>query len=495
MTARIDISYRRIGRIAGPVLITNFSYTAMGVIDTIMVGRLGVTALGAVGLGNLISFTILSFFWGLFSGVNTMVAQAVGASDREAAGRVFWQGVYLALLSGAVIASFWPLVPQLFRWAGGSAEVQGIATDYMRVRLLGGIGVTLLWVCDNFYRGLGRTTVTMWCGMGQMVLNCGLNYVLIFGKFGAPKLGPAGAALGTVLAQMAVASVLFVTITLSTSVRREFLISKTRRFRAALSGRLLRLSLPIGVQTSLEMGGVAVFTALVSRLGDAELAATNAVIQAWSVAFMGALALSVGATTLVGQSVGAGDLVAARRVVGRVMNLGYLLTAVLGVVYIVFPRQIMAIFVTAADLDRLLPFARPLFLVVVVCLVFDLKFNILSGALRGAGDTTYSMLVNVGSAWLLFVPALLIVTPRYGLVGAWSCFVLHLLAMAALLEVRIRGDRWLKRPLHRRSALAADTTVGEERSEVAKLASGGTFDSPLAAAEEAVLAGSQGEIT
>ncbi len=149
MTARIDISYRRIGRIAGPVLITNFSYTAMGVIDTIMVGRLGVTALGAVGLGNLISFTILSFFWGLFSGVNTMVAQAVGASDREAVGRVFWQGVYLALLSGAVIASFWPLVPQLFRWAGGSAEVQGIATDYMRVRLLGGIGVTLLWVCTT----------------------------------------------------------------------------------------------------------------------------------------------------------------------------------------------------------------------------------------------------------------------------------------------------------------------------------------------------------
>ena len=243
------------------------------------------------------------------------------------------------------------------------------------------------------------------------------------------------------------------------------------------------------------MGGVAVFSALVSRLGDAELAATNAVIQAWSIAFMAAVALSVGATTLVGQSVGAGELRSARRVVGRVMNLGYVLTAALGVIYLVFPREIMAIFVSAGDLDRLLPFARPLFLVVVVCLVFDLKFNILSGALRGAGDTTYSMLVNVGSAWLLFVPALLIVTPRYGLIGAWSCFVLHVFAMAALLELRIRGDRWLKRPLHRRAMSPEAEPLKAEEPQIVGIAAGGDLGSPAVSVEETLLAGSRGEIT
>jgi MATE family multidrug resistance protein len=74
-------------------------------------------------------------------------------------------------------------------------------------------------------------------------------------------------------------------------------------------------------------------------------------------------------------------------------------------------------------------------------------FNLLSGALRGAGDTTYSMVVNVASAWLLFVPALLFVTPRWGLVGAWACFILHLVAMSTLLLVRVRGDRWLHEPV------------------------------------------------
>jgi MATE family multidrug resistance protein len=446
----VDISYRHIGRIAGPVLITNFSYTAMGLIDTIMVGRLGVTSLAAVGLGNLVAFALLSFFWGMLSGVNTLVAQAVGARDRVAVARVFFQGLYLSLVAGLVISLGWPLLVRLVAWIGPSPEVEAIAVDYMRIRILGSWGVVLLWAADNFYRGLGRTTVTMWSGFGQLILNCGLNYLLIFGRFGFPEMGTTGAALGTVLAQFVVGVSLVATIVVARGVRAEFDIWKHWRLRMPLFVRLFRLSLPIGVQTCLEMGGVTVFTGIVARLGDAELAATNAVIQAWSVAFMGAFALSVGATTLVGQCVGSGELEQARVVVRRVTVLGYLLTVAVGSIYVLFPHQLMGLFASGDELQRLLPFARPLFTVVVLCLVFDLKFNILSGALRGAGDTTYSMLVNVGSAWLVFVPALLLVTPRYGLIGAWSCFILHVFVMAALLQVRVRGRRWLERaPQHR----------------------------------------------
>jgi MATE family multidrug resistance protein len=445
--ARIDISYRQICRITGPVVVTNFSYTMMGVIDTVMVGRLGVSALAAVGLGNMISFSLLSFLWGLSSGINTLTAQAWGARDRDAVGRVFFQGLYLALTSGVLVLVAMPLVRAALGWVDASAEVEGIAREYIDVRLFGGLTVTLLWACDNFYRGLGRTTVMMWCGMAQLVLNCGFNWIFIFGKLGAPAMGAAGAALGTVLAQLVIALYLVGSILVFGRVRDEFRTRTHWRLRPALFGRMVRLSIPIGIQTGLEMGGVAMFTAVVARLGDAELAATNAVIQAWSVAFMGAIALAVGATTLVGQCVGAGEPQQARVVLRRVTWLGYGLTLVMGAVYLLAPQRLMALFVSAADLPRLLPFARPLFAVVVLCLVFDLKFNLLSGALRGAGDTTYSMVVNVASAWLLFVPALLFAAPRWGLVGAWSCFILHVMVMAAMLELRVRGDRWLHAPL------------------------------------------------
>ncbi len=468
MSRSIDTSYRRILQIAGPVLVANLSYTAMGVIDTIMVGRLGVTALAAVGLGNLISFTALSFFWGLLAGVNTLVAQAVGGRDNKLVGRVFWQGVYLAGACALVILLFFPLAPRIMQWAGASPEVQAIAVDYMKVRIGGAFGVSILLVCDNFYRGLGRTNLIMWSGLLKLVFNCGLNYLFIFGAFGAPKLGAAGAALGTVLAQFLVGGALFGSIVFFRPVREEFGIAEGWRLRPRLSARLFRLSLPIAIQTSLEMGGIAVFSALVSRLGDAQLAATNAVIQAWSVAFMGAVALSVGATTLVGQCVGARHLEDCRPVVRRVERVGYLFTAVVGVVYVVWPTQLMAIFVSADELGQLAPFARPLFAVVVLCLVFDLKFNLLSGALRGAGDTAFPMWVNIASAWLLFVPALLILTPRYGLIGAWSCFVVHVVVMALLLEWRIRGDRWLLKPqfdLDEGGATALDPVPLEDRVE------------------------------
>jgi MATE family multidrug resistance protein len=142
-------------------------------------------------------------------------------------------------------------------------------------------------------------------------------------------------------------------------------------------------------------------------------------------------------------------------VVRRITWLGYGFTVAIGAFYVLAPQQLMALFVSKADLPRLLPFARPLFAVVVICLVFDLKFNLLSGALRGAGDTTYSMAVNVASAWLLFVPALLFAAPRWGLVGAWSCFILHVMVMATLLELRVRGDNWLREPVLRQVRPAA----------------------------------------
>ena len=178
---RVDISYRRIVDIAGPVLVTNFSYTMMGVIDTVMVGRLGVPALAAVGLANLISFSLLSFFWGLSSGINTLTAQAYGARDRDAVARSFFQGLYLAILSGLVVLAAIPAVRAVLVWVDASPEVERLAREYIDVRLWGGLTITVLWACDNFYRGLGRTTVMMWCGMAQMVLNCVFNWVFIFG--------------------------------------------------------------------------------------------------------------------------------------------------------------------------------------------------------------------------------------------------------------------------------------------------------------------------
>ena len=442
----VDISYKRIAVITTPVVLTQLSYTLMGVIDTVMVGRLGVTPLAAVGLANLVTWWFFSFFWGLLSGVNTLVAQAIGARDNRAAGVAFWQGLYIAVGAAVCIAGVWPLVPLLFRLTQATPEVQTVAVEYMRIRLLGGLGFTLLLTCDNFYRGLGRTLTPMWCGAFQCTVNCCLNYVLIFGKFGVPAMGTAGAAWGTTIALFLTGAVIFGTIAAGPNVRSLYSIWQTWRWHPRVARTLMRLSLPVGTQVFWEMGGITVFAAVIARLGNAQMAATNAVIQAWSVSFMGAFALSVGATTLVGQCVGAQEAEQARRVTRRVLHVGYVLMGLMGIVYLSIPEHLMSLFVRAAEFDMVQPYARPLFIVVAICLVFDLQFNVASGALRGAGDTTYPMLVNIGSAWLVLVPATLWAAPRYGVVGAWACLILHVVVMAGLLLLRIRGDRWVRAP-------------------------------------------------
>ena len=190
--SRIDVSYRNIVRITTPVALSQLSYTAMGIIDTIMVGRLGVTALAGVGLGNMITWWVLSLFWGMLAGVNTLVAQGVGGGDRRQVGRALWQGLYLGLGCAVVMLALWPLAPAIFALTGASQAVQTIAVDYMRVRLLGGLGLVALMVADNFYRGVGRTDIPMWLGFVKLGINCGLNYVFVFGAFGAPAfVGPA----------------------------------------------------------------------------------------------------------------------------------------------------------------------------------------------------------------------------------------------------------------------------------------------------------------
>lgn len=453
----VDTSYRRLAAVTVPVALGQLSYTAMGILDTVMVGRLGVTALAGVGLGNIVTWWVLSVFWGMLAGVNTLVAQAVGAGRPRAAGVALWQGLHLGALCATAMLALWPAAPALFALSGVDPEVQAIATSYMRIRLLGGIGLTTLMVADNFYRGVGRTEIPMWCGFLKLVINCGVNYAFIFGALGAPRMGTDGAAVGTAFANLAIGALMLALLLGKRELRERYALLSAWRLRPGPFRELVRVSLPIGVQTFMEMGGVSVFTAAVGRLGQAQLAATNAVIQAWSVAFMLGFSLSVGATTLVGQCVGAGAPELGRAAVSRILRVGLALNAALAVVYLAAPERLMGLFVDAAHLREVVPYARPLFTIVVLCLGLDLVFMVHWGALRGAGDTTYSMLVNVGSSWLVLVPGALLAAPRFGIVGAWSLLVVHVGLMAALTVWRFRGTAW-----QRGARIAEDDHAGPE---------------------------------
>jgi len=179
---------------------------------------------------------------------------------------------------------------------------------------------------------------------------------------------------------------------------------------------------PINVQLlkrKLEREGITIFTAMVARLGAPQMAATNAVIQVWSLPLMLAFAVSVTATTLSGQAVGAGEPDTARLATRRILLVGGIPMAALCALFLAVPEWLISLFADGADAEQLAPYARPLFVIAVIFMMFDLPFNGLSGALRGAGDTKFPMYVSIAVSWLAFVPAVWFVSPRFGVVGAY----------------------------------------------------------------------------
>ncbi|MDA8018664.1 MAG: MATE family efflux transporter [Thermoanaerobaculia bacterium] len=473
-SSEIDISYRHIVAIAWPLLVSQLSFTAMGLIDTMMVGRLGVTTLAAVGLANFLTFWLLSFFFGLLTGVNTLVAQAVGAQRNEAVGRALWQGLYASFFGALLLAAFIPVVPTALAWTGADRDMLGIASNYMIWRLVGVGALGIYLAADNFYRGLGETRIPMICGVAQLVVNCGVNYLLIFGKAGFPALGATGAAIGTAVAQLIMGGVLIATILLRRRHAR-YRVRQTWRPHVATVRRLVAVGLPVGVQMFMEMGGFTIFTALVARLGAPQMAATNAVLQVWSFALMFAFAISVTATTLSGQAVGAGEHATARRATWRVLLVGAAPMVVMCTVFLTVPEALMSLFAEAGDAQVLMPFARPLFLIAVIFLIFDLPFNAISGALRGAGDTKYPMYVSIAMSWLVFVPAVWFASPRYGVVGAWWCLVLLVLPQLGFITHRFQGNRWFLA-----ATPATDSVESEEepQPDVQSVSAASTSSSP-----------------
>ncbi|MBT5876424.1 MAG: hypothetical protein HOH43_23575, partial [Candidatus Latescibacteria bacterium] len=193
-------SYGEVWLLAYPIILANMSETLMGVVDTYMVAQLGKVEVAAVGLGSMMAWLFYLPFLGLAMGVNTFVSQSFGAKRFLECGRMTWQGLHVAVVAGIIITLSLFLAPWLFELAKPSARVQLLGTQYMQYRLLDGLGLTIGMTIASFLRGIGDTRTPMKIGIAINLINILLNYGLIYGNFGLPRMGVEGSALGSAIA-------------------------------------------------------------------------------------------------------------------------------------------------------------------------------------------------------------------------------------------------------------------------------------------------------
>lgn len=431
--------YREVWLLAYPIILANISETLMGATDTFMVAQLGKVEVGAVGLGSMMAWLFYLPFLGLAMGVNTFVAQSYGAKTYEDCGRMTWQGLYIAAVSGLLILSGVLLAPALFALARPSAEAQQLGTVYLQYRLLDGPGLMIGMTVASFLRGIGDTRTPMKIGITVNILNVILNYGLIYGELGMPRLEVQGSAIGSAIAGWT-GGVLYV----ACAWHGRYAAYRIRR-PAGPSWRdirrILRVGIPVGVQRFLDIGSFVIFGALIGRLGDGPLAANQIALQFMSIAYTFGLGVSIAASVLVGQYIGAKRLDLAERSAYTAVKLAMAYMTVIGLLFLTFPADIIRLF--SAD-PEVVAYGRQGLIIAAFFQAFDACGIVLIGALRGAGDTRWAMMAALIGAWMVFLPLsyLLAMPLGLGFLGAWLGATVYICGLGVACYIRFRQGAW-----------------------------------------------------
>jgi MATE family multidrug resistance protein len=434
--------WREIVTLATPVVISKLSFTAMAIVDTAMVGRLGPSEQAGVGIATTFMFTLYVFGLGLVGVVNTFVSQHHGAGHPGRCGVVLGHGLRLATAIGACTFVALLLSRPLFELAGLSAEVGERGYSYMFWRIMGLPGVFWYWAYNGYLEGLGETGTPMRITLAANVVNIAGDYLLIFGPVPFPAFGVEGAGMATA------ASNLFMLACFAVVIHRRrgpYGAFGARRIFAplerALLARMLRVGLPMGVQFFAQVGAFLAFSVMVGWVGDPPLAAHQVALRLWSVSFMTAWGVSVAATTLVGRHQGEGRSDLAADAGQRAIRLVLWFTLAVALVYALIPDLLAGLFTSFPEVATL---ATTLVYVCAATQVLD-GINIVSyGALKGAGDTRWPLWLVIVTDWLVGIPLVyaLTIVAGLGVLGAWLGIGVVLLGQATAMYLRFRGGKW-----------------------------------------------------
>ncbi|MGB0063774.1 MAG: MATE family efflux transporter [Terracidiphilus sp.] len=425
--------------LAVPVVLSELGWMAMGVVDTIMVGRLGPAAIGAVALGNAICYTPSIFGVGLMLGLDTLVSQAYGREDHDECHRWLAQGVYLACFASLpIMLGIW-LASLGFAHFGIAAEVAGPASTYLRLLNWGTLPLLLYGATRRYLQGVGQVRVITLTYIVANLVNWFGNWVLIYGKLGFPALGVNGSAISTAIARVVMAAALAGFAWRYERSRGHPLFQHWAAPQVARLKRLLQLGAPAAGQILLEVGAWNMATFSAGYLTPVALATHQIVLNYASVTYMVPLGISAAAAVSVGHAVGAGDRARARRAGWLALALGTSFMLLAALAFLLWPRPLIELF----SRDPRILAVGPGLLGIVACFeVFDGIQTVSTGALRGLGETQAPMWANLIAYFVLGLPLgfFLCFGLRWGIYGLWIGLTVALVFVALALLARWRRD-------------------------------------------------------
>jgi MATE family multidrug resistance protein len=419
-------------KLAGPVILAEIGWMVMGIVDTMMVGPLGPAAIGAAGLGSGVFTAIAIFGMGLMLGLDAYVSRAYGAGDETECRHWLHSGVWLAAAMGPPIMGLtWIVYASLDAW-GLHPEIRVLVGPYLRGLSFGALPLLFYAAFRRYLQGMHVVRPVMFALVTANVINAIANWILIYGHLGVPALGVEGSAWATTIARTWMAAFLLV------AIYREHRRRVDRQPRVPWSldvgriRRLIALGFPAASQVTLEVGVFAAATALAGKLDPVSSGSHQIALNIAALAFMVPLGLSSASAVRVGHAVGARDLSRAVLAGWVALVTGGAIMMVIGLALFLWPAALISVFTTDS---RVIDIGVRLLAIAAAFQLFDGTQAVVTGVLRGIGETRTPMIFNVIGHWLFGLPVgyALCYWYGWGVLGLWIGLSVGLIFTALVL--------------------------------------------------------------
>ncbi|WP_224244895.1 MATE family efflux transporter [Hyalangium gracile] len=445
--------FRELMKLAIPISIAQGGQALMGLVDTLVVGHAGTSALAAVGLANALFFAVSGLGMGVMMGFDPLVSQAFGARNLSRARALLWQGGWMALIAGVMLGGVVVLVPEVLPFFGYATEDLAETRAYLYWRAPSLVTMLAFLMVRGYLQSTANTRPLVVATVAANIFNLGADILLVFGGgvlpegFGPlrsiPAMGAAGAALATLLCTVLQLAIVLAAVRSTASEGP----APVRRPVWPDLGQAFRVGLPIGLHLAAEIGVFALAGVLAFRLGQASMGAHQIAISFASVSFTIAVGIGNAGSVRVGWAVGAHNTPQARMSGFIALAGGGGFMALSALVFALFPQTLSRL---AGASEEVIPLLVPLWMVTAVFQIFDGLQGVGAGVLRGAGETRFTFLANMVGHYAIGLPLSLLLGfgLKLGIVGIWWGLCAGLIAVALALVWRFhRMSAGTLRPL------------------------------------------------
>ncbi|MEE9453528.1 MAG: MATE family efflux transporter [Paracoccaceae bacterium] len=423
-----------------PIIGTQMAHMGTNFVDTVMLGWLGAEILAASVLATTMFFIVLVVGFGLANAVMPLAAQAAGEGNIPALRRSVRMGLWVvAIYSALTMPLLWNTKVILLA-IGQEPALASMAQEYMRMVQWSVFPVLAISTLRSYLSAQERMQIVLWLTWGGVALNAGLNYVFIFGNFGAPRMELAGAGLATLITNCITSAGLVLYCLKHPDLRPHEVFVRLWRPDWPAFRDVFRLGLPISLTILAEVGLFSIASFFMGWIGTIELAAHGIALQIASVAFMIPLSFAQVGTVRFGRAIGRKDPVAMGRtgIVILILGVGFALLS--AAIFILFPSALIGMYLDHENPDAqlIVAYGAPLLAVAAAFQVVDTLQVIGAGLLRGMKDTQVPMYIAMFSYWAVGVPAAYIFgfTFNYGGEGIWAGMAVGLSVAAVLMNWR-----------------------------------------------------------